>query len=330
MTDLADQYLEISPNLLQAFPKTRAAVRLYAFDEKTSRIKRISEKGARFDKELKALVPALAENGLLYLSRDDYKEYSKLLSDHIGVLLTEDTLNERDVSEILFQGLSNRLSAFFEQPVEAQLAPLQADIIVLCEYIWAEPKRVYAFYHLFGSYKHSLVAHSVTSTLLSLALFKLLLGGKIQDPKVMNGLALGVLLHDIGMLSVPEYVVNHPRQLIQQERLRMQEHTDLGEKALARLGIHAKEVKACVYEHHERIDGSGYPRRLKGEQIHLFAQICAVADAFCAMTCERSYAPAKDFIKAATELIRNKKHYNKAILQALAMYLTRLRKEHKI
>ncbi len=95
-------------------------------------------------------------------------------------------------------------------------------------------------------------------------------------------------LHDIGKLAIHEDILNKRGPLTDAEWVKIKEHPALGEKVL-KGAIFEDEMLSMVRSHHERYDGSGYPDKLKGSEIHLFAQIISVADAFDAMTSSRAY-----------------------------------------
>ncbi|MBA2361756.1 MAG: diguanylate cyclase [Actinobacteria bacterium] len=94
-------------------------------------------------------------------------------------------------------------------------------------------------------------------------------------------------LHDLGKLAIPEEILQKPGPLTQPERLVVQRHSQIGHRMLESLGV--EPVADWVLHHHEHWDGSGYPDRLKGEQIPLGARIIFVADAYDAMTSNRAY-----------------------------------------
>lgn len=97
------------------------------------------------------------------------------------------------------------------------------------------------------------------------------------------------MLYDIGTLSVPEGVLNKPNTLTKEERELIRRHPQVGYSILLRTKGVNKSVKYAALHHHERLDGSGYPLRLRGNQIHYFAKIIAVCDVFDALTTDRPY-----------------------------------------
>lgn len=100
-------------------------------------------------------------------------------------------------------------------------------------------------------------------------------------------------LHDVGMAGTADTALTKPGPLTRDERREMQEHAELGHAMLKGSGIDVLDAAAEIaLTHHERWDGTGYPRRLEGEDIPLAGRILAVADAFDAMTTDRVYRPA--------------------------------------
>jgi putative nucleotidyltransferase with HDIG domain len=98
----------------------------------------------------------------------------------------------------------------------------------------------------------------------------------------------GALLHDIGMIGIPDAILFKPGTLTQQEWNVMRQHPGLGYSLLSPIAF-LKPALDIVYCHHERWDGSGYPRGLKGEEIPLAARICAVVDVWDALLTEKPY-----------------------------------------
>ena len=104
----------------------------------------------------------------------------------------------------------------------------------------------------------------------------------------LRALHAGALLHDIGKLAVPEYILNKPGKLTEAEFAKMKIHPTVGGDILKRVNF-PYPVEDIVRYHHEKWDGSGYPKGLKGEQIPLIARIISVVDFYDATRCDRPY-----------------------------------------
>ena len=111
------------------------------------------------------------------------------------------------------------------------------------------------------------------------------------------------LMHDIGKIEIDEKVLNKPEKLGKDEWEKMQRHPEIGYRILKSINEFSG-IADDILEHHERWDGKGYPRGLKGEECSLHARIIAIADAFDAMTSDRSFSKAKSVEEAINELRR--------------------------
>jgi HD-GYP domain-containing protein (c-di-GMP phosphodiesterase class II) len=115
---------------------------------------------------------------------------------------------------------------------------------------------------------------------------------------------MGGMLHDVGKTLIPEEIINKPAKLTEHEYEIIKNHPELGFNYLQQIDSVSPLSRIVVYSHHERVDGSGYPRGLKGDKIHEFARVAAIADVFDALTSDRVYRDKWPTYKAA-EYIMN-------------------------
>ncbi|HEY8350897.1 MAG TPA: HD-GYP domain-containing protein [Clostridia bacterium] len=109
------------------------------------------------------------------------------------------------------------------------------------------------------------------------------------DTAQLRELGLGAILHDIGKLCIPREILKKPSQLTVEEFEEIKKHTILGYELLKKSGQLNLVSSYIALGHHERYDGSGYPYRLKSEEIQIYARIVAVADVYDALTSDRVY-----------------------------------------
>lgn len=143
--------------------------------------------------------------------------------------------------------------------------------------------------------------HSVNVSVICIALGKMLGYSKTELFK----LGMGGMLHDVGKTLIPEEIINKPATLTDYEYQVIKEHPELGFKYLQKINSVSPLSRIVVYSHHERVDGSGYPRGLKGDQIHEFARVAAIADVFDALTSDRVYRSKWPTYKAAEYIMNN-------------------------
>ena len=117
----------------------------------------------------------------------------------------------------------------------------------------------------------------------------------------MHALRIAATLHDVGKIAVPSEILNSPRRLNEQETAIVRLHASAGYDILKHIDF-PWPVAEIVRQHHERVDGSGYPDGLAGDGIHLEARIIAVADTIDAMLVDRPYRRALPLGRVVAEL----------------------------
>ncbi|MGK0468741.1 HD-GYP domain-containing protein [Clostridium sp.] len=142
----------------------------------------------------------------------------------------------------------------------------------------------------------------------------------------LENIIIAALCHDVGKVFVPIEILNKPGKLTNNEFDLIKKHPVDGAKMTQ--GTFMENLDQIIVQHHERIDGSGYPNGLKGDEILLEAKIIALADSFDAMTSDRSYRKAMD-IKVAFKELKNLSgiHYDEKVVEAFEKVL---REENKI
>ncbi|MGE5613142.1 MAG: HD-GYP domain-containing protein, partial [Bacillota bacterium] len=159
-----------------------------------------------------------------------------------------------------------------------------------------EPWWIYV--NALSNYVSWIYSHSIDVAIISLVIAKELGYGE----KDLWNIGLGAFFHDVGELLVPRDILERPKGLDAWEMAYLRQHCELGMVSLEPFCL-AKECTDIVIQHHERLDGSGYPRGLKGSEISRNARIVIVADAFDAITSRRPYRESKD-VDSAIKILR--------------------------
>ena len=133
----------------------------------------------------------------------------------------------------------------------------------------------------------------------------------------LHALHRGGYLHDIGKVGVPDSVLLKPGPLTADESVLMRRHPEIGDSLCAPLQS-LRTVRPIILCHHERIDGSGYPAGLHGDEVPLLAQIVGIVDVYDALTSRRPYREALSHEEAVTFLLdeTHAGHFNPAYVEA--------------
>ncbi len=122
------------------------------------------------------------------------------------------------------------------------------------------------------------------------------------SPEDQFSLAYAGLLHDVGKSKVPVHILNKPSKLTTEEYDIIKKHAEHGFNQIKGLRNMTEDIRTAVLQHHEKSDGSGYPLKLAGDNVHFYAQIICIADIYSAMTTDKVYNRKYTPLKAAEEV----------------------------
>jgi len=151
-----------------------------------------------------------------------------------------------------------------------------------------------------------------------------------MEPLAIDRLSNCALLHDIGKIGINDEILKKPDKFSDQEMKIVREHAKLG----ATMVSHVRQLSTCVHgimHHHERWDGTGYPKGIKGEEIPLESRILAISDAFVAMTSDRIYSKALSYNEAIEEMKRySGSQFDPKLLEVFLELLNKMPRESVI
>ncbi len=223
-----------------------------------------------------------------------------------------------------YRDLTERITAVFEA-IKSRTAVSNADIDQVVDGLNAELRSrrdeliQYILYGLHG-------ASSFEQNALNCATLCILMGREmgISDHKIVE-LATAALMHDVGMVRLPDAIVNKSGKLSAEELQQIKTHPIHSYKILVRELRYPDSIGQAALQHQERWDGAGYPKGLRGEQIALHARLIAVADAFEAMISKRPYRdPMIGYRAMRTILSDNGRRFDpevlKVFIQTMGLY----------
>jgi HD-GYP domain-containing protein (c-di-GMP phosphodiesterase class II) len=229
---------------------------------------------------------ALRDRGIeeLWVLGDDRAEIDAFLSVNLGTMLGDEKSPPHERVRLLSQAVSRTLrnSLNLGNPVASVLATQThaqqlASLALRSDLTIRDVTKIAR--HDYCTFSHSANV-ACYCTLLAKAM-------GITDEQELQSIAVAAMLHDLGKLNVPLSILTKPDRLTAQEFAQMKLHPTRGFQAL-RFELTTPQLM-LVYQHHEKIDGSGYPVGCTGEEIHWWARICAVTDVYEALTGMRPY-----------------------------------------
>lgn len=316
--NIQEEYYQIAKPILESFPKYRPPVDLFVFKLDVGRLQGYSRKGSRLSNEQVEEVHTLCAEGNLFVSRTDHPIYSKHIVKQLDLVLVDRNLKQGEIADVVMQALSLRMDEFCEQPVKPVFESLYRDTLVFTEFLSQDKHSIKLFMRRL--YREGGLASQAVNTLIC-GLWLFFQTRKDWPRRTLDKVALGLILHDVGMCKVPMFIRSKTAPLKIEEMDKVMLHPLAGAKLMYKVGLAFDELKQATLEHHERLDGSGYPQ--KSTQISSFGRLVAVADSFSAMITNRSHAEGMEPEEAAAKLAQDKTRYDEKYTSLLhSAYLT--------
>jgi HD-GYP domain-containing protein (c-di-GMP phosphodiesterase class II) len=230
-------------------------------------------------------IEQLRQDGVdhLYIRSDDADAYRDYLCEHVlhdkSIPPAARMQALREVTRVAFQDALAASDCDRMVSVASEFGGDLASVVA---------ERSIAFHELFTTLEHDYYTftHVCNVSVYCTVLAHLL--GTI-DATALGEFAAAALLHDIGKRHIPAHILNKPGKLTDDEWDLIREHPTTGFREVATREDLTWAQLMVIYQHHERLDGSGYPCGIPAEEIHPWAKICAVVDVFDALTCHRPY-----------------------------------------
>jgi len=263
----------------------------------------------------------LIEKGVntLFVREGDVGAYQSFVERTVGKMLASEATPPKKKSEILYTTTSAIVRSTFQRPDSSSLISTNQKLMGhQVALLASEPTMVRTMTSLF-SLDYALYTHSVHVAVLGTGM---LLETGHKDEKLMREVSMGYLLHDIGKSRIPSQVLRKPGMLSVSEVKQLEKHPEYGVELMQ----HHEQVDPSsieiIHNHHEKMNGSGYPRRLPGHKLSLPTRICSVVDIFDALTSHRPYKPAMTGYQAMSFIFERMSHeLDPELLQLLAVIL---------
>ncbi len=232
---------------------------------------------------------------IVYIKKEDKDHYTEYLEKNFARILSDPELESEKKAEIAHISVLNIAKELFKEPHAKTIALYKSSINTMMDFVLEDDEAINNLIRL-TSYDFTTYTHSVNVGVFGIGLAKVLFA---KDPQHdMKEIASGFFLHDLGKCKIPLDILNKRGMLTNDEWKIMKKHPDFGYILLGQFNALTEEAKVIVMQHHERNDGKGYPKGLKGDQIHTYSKVCCIADVFEALTAKRPYKQKQSAFEA--------------------------------
>lgn len=264
-----------------------------------SQLAKIFRQGQTVPHDFFKQMVAGGEQYSLYVRSDQRDELLNYQEDVLPDLLMDKRVPAPAKCKMLQTLTASLAQKTFENPSEQNIRRQRKSIHQMVDFTLTSPMAVRAMVNIsqgdYRTFSHS-VNVGIYSMLIALEYFRHASGHSFQE------MSTGFFFHDIGKSRISPDILNKKEALTYEEWQEIRNHPIYGCQMPEMKPCLSEEVRLIIRHHHERMDGKGYPDGLKGEQIHPYARICAIADVFDAMTSRKAYRPALAPFKALSNM----------------------------
>ena len=242
--------------------------------------------------------------GRVWVKNEDLDTVNAYFQNHLSRILQSPWIKQDDKAQILYSTSSSVMRSVFEDPTSPELISNVEPMVNNLETFLFQGSGAFTSLIKMVSHDYYTYTHCLNACFYSMSIGKKL--GLSKSDR--SALGLGSILHDIGKVKVSPSIINKKGKLNDNEWVTIKQHPGWGVEVVKDRNL-SESTLAIIEQHHEKIDGSGYPKGLKEKEIHPLAQIVTVVDIFDALTTNRSYSTAKTYfegLRFMSEKLRGK------------------------
>lgn len=236
----------------------------------------------------------LREIEKLYVCDEEYEKYKSYAQKHLHTIANSPDVPFAEKASIVYEKASEVMDELFHNPDALGNMQKSQNIVNGFVTLVLQDEATLSSIMKIAAHDYYTHTHSINVSIYSLSLAKFI-GLKEKE---LEDMGISSMLHDLGKSRVDWEIINKNGKLTDAEFDQMKKHPASGYDLALELGITDKHILAGIRSHHEKLDGNGYPDKLKDKQISLFPRIIAVCDVFDALTTKRSYKDAMTSFEA--------------------------------
>lgn len=257
---------------------------------------------------------SLREIEHLYVDEQEYDKYQSYAQQHLQSVANNSEISFQDKADIVYKQASTVMDELFKNPDSLENMQKSQSIVDGFVSLALQDEATLESIMQIAAHDYYTHTHSINVSIYALSLAKFL-GLKNKD---LEDMGMSAMMHDLGKSKVDAAIINKNGKLTDAEFTEMKHHPQRGYDIAIKMGLKDKRILSGIRDHHEKLDGGGYPRGLKDKQISLFARIIAVSDVFDALTTKRSYKDAMSSFQAISIMKKQMStHLDLRLLSAL-------------
>lgn len=291
---LPPEYLQVS--LATLVPGKEFKVRLYIDEGNSLNFRLYKSEDVVFEEKDRSRLLEMGKR-ILWISKDDHEAYQEYLRENLETSLADESLPVLNRAASLGEVVRDVMSSTFKKGDTDQIVEQTSKLADNCVTMLSRDDLCASELVGFLHHDYQTFTHSTNVSFYAVMLAKAL---GISDEEELRQIAIGGFVHDLGKLEITETILTKPGRLTDEEFDIIRSHPGDGFRKLCKRDDMSYGQLMMTYQHHERLDGKGYPVGCVEEDLHFWAKICSVVDVYEALTSNRPYRraiPRKEVIR---------------------------------
>jgi HD-GYP domain-containing protein (c-di-GMP phosphodiesterase class II) len=254
----------------------------------------------------------------LFIKPGERKLYQRYIEQNLNTIIRDRKVPEPKKAGIIYESSKSLVKDVLANPTLGENIKRSKNLVSNTVDFVLRGREAFLNLLKITSFDYYTYTHSVNVCTFTIALAQRI---GINDHKRLSELGVGALLHDIGKVKIPERIIRKKSGLSPAEFAVMKKHPGFGNEILKETNLLIEDSYIPVMQHHERMDGSGYPRGLNKNLIHDYGRMIAIADVFDALTTERVYQSAMGTYPALKLMYESTGHFDERLLREFTILM---------
>ncbi|NDV28663.1 HD-GYP domain-containing protein [Desulfovibrio sp. JC010] len=314
---IEESFCSITGDIFKILPKSKLPFCLYRMNSSNGRFTPITIPGKAIVSADKQTIATDCNRGLIFIKFTDINQCRPYFLPHLPTVISDisHSIPENELAALLLEGLKGSAEKIYTDSIKLHFKDFRTTLISVGELLHEKPELLWMMIPLLDS-QHSLVNKALSNGIIGAAV---LLHAREMKPdvKIFVDALFALFLCDIGLCNLPEFVLGKEFCLSLDEQKRIRQHPIGSVEVLSMTGSLNKTSLRAILEHHERMDGSGYPRGVTNENLSWLGKLCGAVDSYVAMTMGRPGKKSMDTVKALKILYSESTQYDPNIIYAL-------------
>lgn len=312
-----ESFCSVTKNIFKILPKKNLPISLYRMSPSNGKFTPVTVPGKTIISADKKTILNDCERGLIFIRFTDIGECKPFFLEHLPIVINEisHSLPEHEMAVMLLEGLKLSAEKIYIDSMKLHFKAFHETLHAVGELLHEKPELIWLMLPMLDD-EHSLVNKALHNGMIGAGV---LLHAREAKPKIeiFVDALFALFLCDIGLCNLPDFVLGKEFCLSLDEQKRIRQHPITSLELLSTTNMLSKTSLRAILEHHERMDGSGYPRGVTSESLSWLGKLCGAVDSYSAMTMGRPGRQSMPTVKALKILYSESTQYDPNIIYAL-------------